>query len=128
MSDVSPPAPALKGVVLLCTDLMLTSAVGGAASAAGVPFRSAPDVLQAVDSAKTFDGVLLLIDLAARGFVLSDLQHHFSEQLLTQAVAYGPHVHEQLLQDARDAGIGTVLSRGQFNTRYPQLIRQFVST
>jgi hypothetical protein len=107
---------------------MLTSAVGGAASAAGIQFRSVPDVLQAVESAKTFDGVLLLIDLAARGFVVSDLQHHFSEQLLTQAVAYGPHVHEQLLQDARDAGIGTVLSRGQFNTRFPQLIRQFVSS
>ena len=37
-------------------------------------------------------------------------------------IAFGPHVHEALLQAARDAGCDTVLARGQFYARLDEIV------
>ncbi len=39
-----------------------------------------------------------------------------------QVVAYGPHVDEGLLADAKEAGCDVVLTRGQFNKQYAELL------
>ena len=39
-----------------------------------------------------------------------------------QIVAYGPHVDEAALTDAKEAGCDVVLSRGQFNKQYSELL------
>jgi DNA-binding NarL/FixJ family response regulator len=37
-------------------------------------------------------------------------------------IAYGPHVDESALADAKDAGCDQVLTRGQFNQQYAALL------
>ena len=39
-----------------------------------------------------------------------------------QVIAYGPHVDEGLLADAKEAGCDQVLTRGQFNQQYAELL------
>ena len=39
-----------------------------------------------------------------------------------QVVAYGPHVDEAALTDAKEAGCDLVLTRGQFNKQYAELL------
>ena len=38
-------------------------------------------------------------------------------------IAYGPHVDEAVLADAAEAGCDQVLTRGQFNKQYPELLQ-----
>jgi hypothetical protein len=40
-----------------------------------------------------------------------------------RTVAFGPHVDEALLADAADAGCDLVLTRGQFNKQYAELLQ-----
>jgi hypothetical protein len=37
-------------------------------------------------------------------------------------IAYGPHVDEALLADAKEAGCDEVLTRGQFNKLFAELL------
>ena len=39
-----------------------------------------------------------------------------------RVIAYGPHVDEGLLADAKEAGCDQVLTRGQFNQQYAELL------
>jgi hypothetical protein len=106
----SPTAPF---VVLCSTDLMLISSVGGAAESSGFGFVSVNSLQSAIDKASTV-GSIVCLDLAAS---FSD-PHEFaiiaSPDLMARAIAFGPHVHTAKLAAARAAGIGRVMSRGQF--------------
>ena len=37
-------------------------------------------------------------------------------------LAFGPHVHESALEDARQAGCDQVLSRGEFSNRMAEIL------
>lgn len=68
---------------------------------------------------------LLLIDLSSlKGDIASAIgalkQHLASARL----VAFGPHVHEALLQTAREAGCDEVVTRGQLNQFAGRYINQ----
>lgn len=130
-----PKSPAAMGeasgrplVVLLCADLMLTSSVSGAARSAGVRFVSCSDPVTAAAELARSASRRLLIDLATPGLTMARLSETISSADLQNAVAYGPHVHESLLEAARAAGVGTVLSRGQFSSRYPMLIQELLQS
>lgn len=92
---------------------MLISSVGGAAEARGFTFTSVNTLQAAIDNATTAESIVCL-DLSApfsdpHGFATSA-----SPELLARSIAFGPHVHTAKLEAARDAGIGRVMSRGQF--------------
>ena len=105
--------PLVPRVVLCSTDLMLISAVSGAAEARGFSFLSVNSLSPAIDKAAPA-GSIVCLDLGAP---FSD-PHAFasvaSPELLSRAIAFGPHVHTAKLNAARAAGIGRVMSRGQF--------------
>jgi hypothetical protein len=42
-------------------------------------------------------------------------------------IAFGPHVHEAKLADAKAAGCDLVLTRGQFDAQMDKLIADFLS-
>lgn len=115
-------------VVLLCSDLMLTSSVSGAARQLGVLFISCSQVAAAAAALCDNSRRRLFVDLGTAGLELSQLTGALSADDLRNAVAYGPHVHESLLSAAREIGIGTVMSRGQFNTRHRDLIRELAES
>ena len=118
MSDES------RRVVLLASDLMMTSSVGGAASGSGLTFQSCSNAPAAAEACAG-ESVLLLIDLGTPGLDVDELAGALPEEVRSRAVAYGPHVHTTKLQAARDAGIGSVLSRGQFSTQFGQIVAAF---
>lgn len=118
MTDCSPEIC----VLLLCRDLMMTSSVSSAAANLGCKFRALSSIEQLADDSATAQGCLLLIDLAVPGLNLKQLSDEIPPAVLANAIAYGPHVHKERMVAAADAGIGTVLSRGQFHSSVQQLI------
>jgi CheY-like chemotaxis protein len=103
-------------IVLLSNDLMVGSRVEGAALRAGAPFQSAgseDDALRRCAERKT---KLLLVDLASLSLSIEKLVDRARSMGTEQpaVIAFGPHVHKERLDAARQAGCDEVLSRGQF--------------
>lgn len=116
-----------KTILFVATDLMLTSTVSGFASAAGVGVRVISTVSEMSEVDVDFDNCLVLIDLGLPGLDISALTQQLSAHTISRAIAYGPHVHTEKLRAATDAGVGAVLSRGQFSAQVGQLIRTFAA-
>ncbi|HQX49551.1 MAG TPA: hypothetical protein PLR25_06565 [Planctomycetaceae bacterium] len=100
-------------IVLCSTDLMLISTVGGIAESRGFAFSSVNTIQQAIDKAATSGGIVCL-DLSATFADPQEFAAAASTDLRTRSIAFGPHVHTAKLEAARSAGIGRVMSRGQF--------------
>jgi len=116
-----------KLVLLLASDLMLSSNVSGFAAAAGMPFRTALTVDEVAGILAASSGCLLLVDLGLAGLDVADLASRIPASVLSNAVAYGPHVHEEKLAAAAAAGVSEVMSRGQFSASVGRLIGQYAA-
>lgn len=113
----------MTAVVFLSSDLMFTSRLVGAAAAVDVALQCVTNAAEL--PAKLTDHCrLVLIDLKAPGLDLPALVHAI-RQTAPQArlVAFGPHVEEASLTAAVQAGCDMVLSRGQFNKQYVELLQ-----
>ena len=98
-------------VLFLSGDLIFASRVRAAATANGREFQlsgSLPDECQ--------DVAFVIVDLSSRSKAVEGLmeacQRHCPD---ARVLAYGPHVQVARLKAAREAGIPTVLTRGQFD-------------
>ena len=114
-----------RNVILLASDLMLTSSVSGYARSAGLAFHSATSVAQTRDLATRFPSALLLVDLGIYDLDVANLSDGLQPEMLRSAVAYGPHVHTERLAAAEKAGFGKVMSRGQFAAQCGRLLAEF---
>ena len=65
---------------------------------------------------------LLLVDLDAAG-AIDAIERCRTMVPTPRIVAFGPHVREDLLAEAREAGADEVLPRSAFVTRLPQLLQ-----
>ena len=103
-------------VVLLTSDLAVISRVEGAISRLGKKMRIAADGLQAAECCHSEPTEQLIIDLSSPSLdiraTLNQLKSN--EASAIHIIAFGPHVHEERLAAARDAGCDLVASRGQF--------------
>ncbi len=104
--------------VLLTTDLMTASKAQGAATRAGCTFKMAASasalLIQAAESGTT----LVILDLSTPGLDPATLVPQLRALPCRPAIlAFGPHVHEALLQTAVDAGCDRVIPRGQFHAQ-----------
>ncbi len=106
-------SPGRDYVILCSTDLMLISSVGGAAEARGFAFASVNSLQAAIEKATSI-GCIVCLDLSAFCSDPNEFASAASPQLLARSIAFGPHVHTAKLDLARSAGIGRVMSRGQF--------------
>ena len=115
--------------VYFTTDLMFSSRVASDAESSGVIVEiaySAAAVLEKLDKDKT---KLVLIDLGTSHVGLADLVAEIRTAAPQAAIiAYGPHVREELLQTAIDAGCDQVLTQGQFNSNAKQLLETFCAS
>lgn len=105
--------PTRDSVVLCSTDLMLISTVGGAAEASGFAFASVNSLQAAIEKAGS-TGSIVCLDLNAFCCDPNEFASSASPELVARSIAFGPHVHTAKLDAARAAGIGRVMSRGQF--------------
>jgi CheY-like chemotaxis protein len=124
MSDDTETAP---DIVLLCTDLMFDSRIGGAAQAAGLTVRSTGSADDAVSLASRCGCRLLILDLTVAGLstgdVMTRLQAECAADTRPRVIAFGPHVQSGKLEAAREAGCDQVLTRGQFDAWLNELLQ-----
>jgi hypothetical protein len=113
---------ASNSVILLASDLMLSSTVSGCAAQAGRSFCNAGSVADVVAAISEDPAALLLVDLGTPGLNVASLADSIPGDVLQRAVAYGPHVHTEKLDAAEKAGFGKVMSRGQFSAQVSTLI------
>lgn len=112
-------------VVLLSTDLMVVSRAEGCAHQVGAKVHAVPDAPQAVSRCGDLHASLLIVDLAVPSPDLDAIREAASSATRPfRIVAFGPHVHEDLLNAARLAGCDSVLSRGRFFQEIRSLLQE----
>jgi DNA-binding NarL/FixJ family response regulator len=113
----------VAAILFLTSDLMFTSRVGAAAKSAGLSLVQVPNQAALPDKI-TANCRLALIDLTLENLNLAAAVKAIHVGAPTcRVVAYGPHVDEAALADANDAGCNLVLTRGQFNKQYVELLQ-----
>src|SRR5438105_12966147 len=100
---------------------MFTSRVASAAKAQGVAVSFVTDQAALPDRIAA-DCRLALVDLSLDGLNLpAAVRAVRAGAPAARIIAYGPHVDESLLADAKEAGCDEVLTRGQFYQHYAEL-------
>ena len=94
---------------------------------AGLGYRCVGNELDAQQEAAADGYVLLLIDLGTAGLDITALAGSIPEPVRNSAIAYGPHVHTEKLEAAAAAGIGHVISRGQFSAQIGRIVQEFAT-
>ena len=111
-------------VAYLTNDLMFSSRVTAAARDRGIQLDvvSSPDAL--LEKLASADINLVLLDLNLNGLDIQTLvpQLRAVSDRPVSIIAYASHVHESKLADAKEAGCDEVLSRGQFDNQYGELL------
>jgi CheY-like chemotaxis protein len=114
--------------LLLSSDLFGSSKFVGDAKRAGCQLSIVANPAEAAGRVADSAVVLVVIDLATVKVDLKEfvacLREAASQPL--EIIAFGPHVHEDRLQAARDAGCNAVMSRGQFHAQAEALFRAVV--
>jgi CheY-like chemotaxis protein len=103
-------------LVLLSSDLMAASRIQGAASRIAAKLRTATSAEQAIALCGDGPVDVAIVDLAMPALEIGPLVNSLKRgsSAPPKVVAFGPHVHEQRLAAAREAGCDEVVSRGQF--------------
>ena len=101
---------------------MFSSRVVSAAKAHGVAISLVADQAALADKVAA-DCRLALIDLSLDRLNLPAAVSAIKAGApAAQVIAFGPHVDEAALADAKEAGCDQVLTRGQFNKQYAELL------
>lgn len=120
----------MKHALLVTSDLMLSSQATGAATRAGCELSVMANVDAALKTMVDQPVGLVVLDLGTAGNepgeVLPQLRAAATQKL--SVVAFGPHVHKQRLEAAREAGCEMVISRGQFHAQAEEIMRQYCTS
>jgi DNA-binding NarL/FixJ family response regulator len=108
-----------KMAILVSSDLLLASQIDGDCRAVGLTLVTA-DASNCLDRAANAEWVFWDLQAAMPS---SDVVEQFHAQVGCRIIALGPHVDEERLQSARDAGCDLVLPRGQFVRELSQILR-----
>jgi DNA-binding response OmpR family regulator len=110
-------------VILLTTDLMVTSVAQGAARRHGMELQVVADGDAALTAANDGPARLIAIDVRTPGLQIDALAPALrSGGREAYIVAFGPHVHRELLAAAARAGCDEVITRGEFDRRIDALL------
>lgn len=115
-------------IVLLSSDLMCSSRVAGAAKFSGLTVATAMSPA-ALDDRLVEGTRLVLLDLTTPGLEPSTLVPKIRTTLRVRPriVAFGPHVHGELLEEAETSGCDVVISRGEFHARLAEILHETIS-
>ena len=115
---MSPP------VVAYLTDLIFATKLSSTGLALGVGVRIVRTPSQLWDQLRAGGVRLVLIDLTAEGDPLDAIRRSRAAEGSPRTVAFAPHVRDDLIAAAREAGAGEVLARSAFSKRLPALLQQ----
>jgi CheY-like chemotaxis protein len=110
----------------LISDLVIQSQVTAAARDAGSELVVVGSESALIAHAETQRPRLIIVDLSHPQLdpcrVMSSLQSCVGADVKT--MAFGPHVHKELLAAAAAAGFGVVMSRGQFHAEMAEIFKR----
>ncbi|MDZ4780441.1 MAG: histidine kinase [Planctomycetia bacterium] len=109
----------------------MASYVRGAAEQVGATCVTALDansLLRRLEEIAT--PAVVVVNLETRGLDIATLMPRLAElsSAPRSVVAFGPHVHEDRLQAARNAGCTEVLSRGKFHAQAVEILTKSLAT
>lgn len=114
--------------LFLTTDLLFSSKVTGAAGMQGLKVEVVMSAAKLMERLATDDVRLILLDLTAPQLNPTTLIPELKKSApQAHLVAFGPHVQEQALLAAHQAGCNDVLTRGQFNMECHALLKRHLS-
>lgn len=108
-------------VLIVCHDLFFGSQLTGAVGRAGVESTTAMTLAKALELAPTKEFRAIVVDLELPGLDLALLKSVAPAGAVV--IAFGPHVHESLLQAARMTGCDHVMSRGEISRSLEGFLR-----
>ena len=113
-------------VLFLSSDLVFSSRLAGAGQRLGVPVSTVSSIDAAVARLHGDSVGLVVLDLSASNVdaVTAVTRLRESHRALP-IVAYAPHVHEDRLRAAADAGCNEVLTRGQFDRQMEEVLNRY---
>ena len=129
MSSETPDAAPTGTVVVLTSDLTMASFVRGAAEQVGAACVTALDADTLLRRlAEIFTPAVVVVNLETRGLDIAALKTRLAElsPAPRSVIAFGPHVHEDRLQAARDAGCTEVFSRGKFHAQAVKILNEII--
>ncbi len=114
-------------VLFLTNDLMFSSRVEGVAQSLEIDLSIVSDADQLLANASSNQVALVLLDLTMPG---SDPEQTVARLRELECppgavVAFGPHVHEDTLAAAEDAGCDEVLARGAFSSQMSAILAKY---
>jgi DNA-binding response OmpR family regulator len=114
-------------IVLLSNDLMFSPAVAAAATARGNSLRVATSPAELQKIAESSPLRLVIVDLATPSVDVASVVKQLRAAITSPPaiIAFGAHVHAEMLDAARDAGCDEVLTRGQFHRQMHEVIGRY---
>jgi len=117
-------------IVHLTTDLMSGSFLSVHAERFDTKLKMAGTATKVVQLVKENDVKIVVVDLQANGLVVAELiagvnQAGTEKGESTPIVAYAQHVYEDLLEQAKQLEIGTVMTRGELSKKAGDLVAQY---
>jgi DNA-binding NarL/FixJ family response regulator len=118
-----------KNVVLLSADLMTQSRIEAAARRCGLALRSTFDSESLLAKCAKPPAALVIVDLTLATVDIASVvsQLRSLPGAGPAVIAFGPHVHQALLDAANRAGCDEVLSRGQFFAQVDAILARRVT-
>jgi len=108
----------VESVLMLSGDLMFASRVKSTVQRAGKEFRLSGSIPDGDLESTRF----VIVDLSTRSGLLPDIVTQCAQRCPhARLIAYGPHVQVDKLSAARQAGIETVMTNGQFDREMSSL-------
>lgn len=116
-------------IVFLTRDLMIQSSAAAAARIQGVSLVAVPTMDRAIEKLVGTQVLALFVDLQTPGLKFDELIMRLAASpCRPRVIAFAQHVETELLELAKTNVIDQVLTRGQFNSRLPMLIKQALTT
>ncbi|HJS06159.1 MAG TPA: hypothetical protein VJ809_00820 [Pirellulales bacterium] len=113
-------------VLFVSSDLVFSSRLAAAGKRLGITVSAVTSIDAAVDRACGDAIKLVICDLSTTGAVAQDAVARLRQSQPNLAiVAYAPHVHEDRLRAAAEAGCNEVLTRGQFDRQMDEILSRY---
>ena len=113
-----------KRILVLTRNLFFLPRIQNAAAPYGLQVAQVENGERLREECKTGDVALVLVDLEGDRDVWDEAVRSMAKiEPRPKFVAYGPHVHKDLLEAARVAGCDVVLTKGQFTRDLQEILR-----
>ena len=119
-------------LLYLAADLIWATKIKGTADALGIPARPVRtlEMLESRLADSQVTGMVLDLDKPEEALVfISRLRGERASpgERLIKLLAWGPHVAVELLQQAKTAGADVVMTRGAFDHKMPELLKELAA-